>query len=147
MIDNIKSTISQKYKLSDKKWIFISIFGNNWELLLSNWVIDSDKTLDKTIETLRLWIFEKEEKNTKAIVVDIVIDSFQETDPIKLAQLNMKKHWIFLSNIEKTKSWTILPETVWVADAKHALYVLKQKYTELNWNVLIRAFTTDRIII
>ncbi len=147
MIDKIKSEISKKYKLSEKKWLFISIFGNNWKLLLSNWVISSNKSLEKAIETLWLWIFIKEEKNIKAIVVDIVVDSFQETDPVKLAQLDMQKYWIFLSNLEKTKSWVLLPNTTWIADAKHSLYILKQKYPELNWNVLIRAFTTDRFII
>ncbi len=147
MIDEIKKKVSKKYDLSDKRWVFLSAFDNKGNLISSNWVLFTDKTLSKTLETLRFWIFAEKQKNIMLVAADIVLDYQQETDTQKLLNLDTSIYWLFISNKEKTKSWVLLPNTIWIADTKHWLFVLKQKHPELNWQVMIRSFTTDRITV
>lgn len=148
MIEKIKEKIYLKYWKEEKNWIFLSAFDKSWELLFSNWVILTDEDIETSIETLYNGIIKSKEKEIKNIVIDIV-DKIQEmSDPKEILAISPKEYGFLLVEYDATSkaSWVILPNTEWIADAKHALSSIKKKYN-LYWKVIIYTFTTTRIIL
>ena len=72
MLEEIKKLIYSKYKPEDKIWVFFSAFNEKWILLVSNWVITTDKTLEDLINLLYNWVLKNYESKTKHIIIDIV---------------------------------------------------------------------------
>ena len=52
MLDQIKKTITTRYKLDDTKGVFLSVFDKAWNLLTSQGVLHTDKALEGVIEKL-----------------------------------------------------------------------------------------------
>ena len=52
MLEEIKKLIYSKYKQEDKRWLFFSLFDEKWNLLISNGVLTTDKTLEDMINLL-----------------------------------------------------------------------------------------------
>ena len=144
MLDLIKTKLLSFYDKSDKLWLFFSLFDANNKLLISNWVLITDKTLPELVEILYHALFEKLEKQTHTIAIDVVKEIQLQPDIQKLLTLSPKDYWIFVINKQTNVSWVILPNTEWIADIKSALAILKQKYG-LAGNVEISTFTTRRI--
>lgn len=144
MLEKIKEMIEKKYKLRDTKWLFVSGFDATWKLLFSEWIVEADDTLDKTIEALYKAHIEPV-KWVKVLTLDVVTTLYEETNISKIPIITPKLYWFALVDDHGT-NWVILPWTKWVADAKHALYLIKQKYN-VQWKVKIYVFTTDRLLV
>ena len=63
----------------------------------------------------------------------------------KIPVITPTLYWFALVD-DHGATWVILPWTKCVADAKHALYLIKQKYN-VQWKVKIYVFTTDRLLV
>jgi len=145
MLDKIKAKLFENYKHDDVKWMFFSLFDKNNNLIISNWVFQTDKNISDLTDVIYNGLLSKQ-SNGKTIVVDIIIESRQENDINKILSLSPKEYWFFLINNEDKKSWVILPNMKWVQDTRSALSLIKQKFW-LGWNVLIHVFKTNRIVI
>lgn len=144
MLEQLKQTLEKKYKLRDTKGLFISCFDAQWKLLCSQWAVESDKPLEETLQSLYTSYIEPL-KNVKVVTLDVVTNLFEETNIGKIPTTSPKMYGFALVDDHGT-AWMILPGTKWVADAKHALYLMKQKYT-IQGKVKIYVFTTDRLIV
>jgi hypothetical protein len=144
MLEQIKQTIEKKYKLRDTKGLFISCFDAQGKLLTSQGIVESDKPLEETIQSLYTAHIEPL-KNVKVVTIDVVTTMFEETNIGKIPATSPKMYGFAVVD-EKWTTGMILPNTKWVADAKHALYLIKQKYA-IQWKVKIYMFTTDRLIV
>lgn len=52
MLEQIKKTLTTRYKLDDTKGIFLSVFNKKGDLLTSQGVLHTDKQLDSVVEKL-----------------------------------------------------------------------------------------------
>lgn len=145
MLEKIKSEILKKYKATDIKGMFFSVFSNTWDLLMSNGVADTDKTITELCEIIYNWLIQKQ-KNIQTIAVDIVEDFQKQDDVNKILTLDPQTFGIFIINRETKKSWLILPGTSWVKDMRSALTFIKKKF-EIEWSVEIYSFKTNRVIV
>lgn len=145
MLEQIKKSITTRYKLDDTKGIFLSVFDKKWNLLTSQWVVHTDKTLDVVSEKLYKGFAEDMLKDIGLITIDIVTSLFEETNIGKVPTTSVKQYGFYVID-GNNKSGVVLPNTKGIADAKNALYVLKQKYG-ISGKVKIFLFTTDRIIV
>ena len=141
MLEKIKKAIFAKYKKTDNKWLFISIFDNKNTLIASNGVIFSDKELEPLIDTLYKWLMAKHEKNIANIIIDVVTKHQEVADIKEIQSINLKEYWLILNT--GNKSWVLLPDTAWIWDIATALKVIKAK-NWLEWNANITKFKTDR---
>ena len=51
MIEQIKAQLSQSINLQDKTGVFFSAFDAQGQLLASNWVIKTDRTLENILQS------------------------------------------------------------------------------------------------
>ncbi len=146
MKERIKEVLYKDYSADEKKWIFFSWFDENLTELFSNWVVYTEDELDSCIDSLYSWVVEDHEKSLKYTVIDVV-DNIQElTNPEDILKTDPQKYWFFLICQDSDDTWAILPNIEWVADAKHALSLVKKKYN-LSGKVEVFVFTTNRIVI
>lgn len=145
MLEQIKKTVAARYKLDDTKGVFLSIFDKKGELLSSQGVLHTDKQLGDVIEKLYKWFAEDMIKKVGLMTVDVVTSLFEETNISKIPTTSVKQYGFYMIDANN-KSGVVLPNTKGVADAKNALYVLKQKYG-ISGKVKVFLFTTDRLII
>ncbi len=145
MIEKIKSELFKKYKNDEKRGMFFSLFDAKNNLLFSNGVLKTDKSMDKLVDTLYYGLMDKISW-VKNIVVDVVLSYQQETDLNKLLSYSIKGFWFCLISLNDQKTWVILPDTKWILDVKQALGYIKQK-NWISWNLEIYSFKTDRIVI
>lgn len=144
MLELTKTKLLSFYDKTDKLWLFFSLFDANNNLLLSNWVLVTNKPLPELVEIIYHALLSKVEKQTKAIAIDIVKEINLQPDIQKLLTFSTKEYWIFVINKQTNISGVVLPDTEWIADIRWALALLKQKYG-LSGNVEISSFTTRRI--
>ena len=64
MLEEIKKLIYTKYKAEDKIWVFFSLFDDKWNLITSNGVLTTDKTLEEMINILYNWIIKKRKEKS-----------------------------------------------------------------------------------
>lgn len=145
MLEEIKKLIYTKYKAEDKIWLFFSLFNDKWKLLISNWVLTTDKTLEDMINLLYNWILKKQESKTKHIIIDIVNEIIEQKDVNTFLQMDPKTNWVLLAETTWEKTGLILPNTKWITSMKQAIAWIKQKY-QLQWDVTISTFTVDELI-
>lgn len=100
--------------------------------------------LEKTLPQLHADIV-IQHPDTKVLTIDIVTTFFEETNIDKIPTTSPKLYGFAVVD-EHGKTGVILPATAGVADAKHALYLIKQQYL-LQGKVKIYIFTTDRLLI
>ena len=143
MLEKIKKAVFEKYSQSDYRWVFLSVFDENKNLLMSNWALYTDKVLDSILDTLYHWLVEKY-KNISYVVVDIITNEEELTWWDNLNDISLEKYGIAL--IAWWKHWAILPNTQWITDIQEALKLIKQK-NWLEWNARIIKFQTDRITV
>jgi len=142
MLEKIKKVVFSKYKKTDTNGIFFSALDKDNNLILSNGVVFSDKSLEQTIETIYHWLIEKH-KNIETIIIDIVIDTKEITNPKEIQNISLQEYWLLL--ITENKSWILLPNTEGVENISTALKIIKEK-NWLEWNAKITTFQTDRFI-
>lgn len=146
MLEEIKKLIYSKYKPEDKIWLFFSLFDDKWNLLISNWVLTTDKTLEEMIKLLYNWILKKHESKTKHIIINIVNGITEQKDANAFLNMDPKINWVLLSEISWEKTWIMLPNMKWITSMKQAIAWIKSKY-QLEWDVTISTFTVDELIL
>jgi len=146
MLEKIKELIYSKYKPEDKIWLFFSVFDENSNLLISNGVLITDRTLDDMINLLYNWILKKYESKTKHIIIDIINKINEQKDINAFLNMDPKINWVLLTEIQWNKTWLILPNTKWITSMKQAIAWIKSKY-QLQWDVTISTFTVDELIL
>jgi len=146
MLEEIKKLIYSKYKTEDKNWIFFSLFDNKWNLITSNGVLTSDKSLEETITLIYNWIIKKEEKNIKYIIIDVVNEITEQKDVNTFLKMDPKTNWILLIETKWDKTWVMLPNTKWVTSMTQAVAWIKSKY-QLQWDVIISTFNVTELIL
>ena len=146
MLEKIKELIYSKYKPEDKIWLFFSLFDENWNLLISNGVLTTDKTLEDMINLLYNWILKKFESKTKHIIIDVINQITEQKDVNTFLNMDPKTNWVLLTETQWNKTWLILPNTKWITSMKQAIAWIKSKY-QLQWDVTISTFTVDELIL
>ena len=146
MLEEIKKLIYSKYKPDDKLWIFFSLFDGKWKLLISNWVLTTDKTLEDIINLLYNWMIKKEESKTEHIIIDVINEITEQKDIASFLQMDPKTNWVLLVETQWWKTWVILPNTKWVTSMKQAIAWIKSKY-QLQWDVTISTFTVNELVL
>lgn len=144
MLEEIKKLIYSKYKAEDKIWVFFSLFDGKWNLLASNWVLTTDKTLEDLINLLYNWILKKEEAKTKHVIIDVINQITQQQDVNTFLKMDPKTTWVLLAETKWTKTWVMLPNMKWITTMTQALAWIKSKY-QLQWDVTISTFTVDEL--
>ena len=144
MLEEIKKLIYSKYKPEDKIWLFFSLFDDKWKLLISNWVLTTDKTLEEMVNLLYNWILKKQESKTKHIIIDIVNNIIEQKDINTFLNMDPKTNWVLLAETTWEKTWIILPNTKWITSMKQAVAWIKSKY-QLQWDATISTFTVTEL--
>lgn len=140
MLEKIKEIVFTKYPKTDIRWIFISVFDEKNNLLMSNGVAYSDRPLEQLIETMFHWLIEKH-TNISQILIDIVTDIQEVVDLNEIPNISLQEYWLILTT--QNKSGILLPDTKWVSNISQALKAIKEK-NWLDWNAQITKFKTDR---
>ena len=146
MLEEIKKLIYSKYKAEDKIWVFFSLFDSKWNLINSNWVLTSDKSLEDTINLLYNWIIKKEEWKVKHVIVDIVNEITEQKYVNAFLQMDPKTNWVLLAETKWDKTWIMLPNIKWITSMTQAVAWIKSKY-QLQWDVAISTFTVTELIL
>ena len=146
MIEQIKTQLSQSINLQDKTGVFFSAFDAQGQLLASNWVIKTDRTLENILQSFYNGIIQKIEGQIKSIIFDIVEEIRLQNDPNVLVKLPLDQYWLFLVEWNGQNSWVLLPNTQWVTKIQEALWAIKKKYN-LNGQVSVFVFKTKKIAV
>ena len=146
MIEQIKTQLSQSINIQNKTGVFFSAFDAQWNLLASNWVIKTDRTLENILQSFYNGILKKIENQTKSIIFDIVEEIRLQNDPNVLVKLPLDQYWLFLVEWEWQNSWVLLPNTQWVTRIQDALWAIKKKYNLKN-QVSVFVFKTKKILV
>jgi len=146
MLEEIKKLIYTKYKAEDRIWVFFSLFDDKWNLIASNGVLTTDKTLEEMINILYNWIIKKEEAKAKHVIVDIVNQITEQKDVNAFLQMDPRTNWVLLAETTWNKTWVMLPNIKWITSMKQAIAWIKSKY-QLQWDVTISTFTVNELIL
>ena len=146
MLEEIKKLIYTKYKPEDKIWLFFSLFDEKWNLLISNGVLTTDRTLEEMINLLYNWILSKQEAKTKHIIIDVVNGIIEQKDVAAFLNMDPKVNWVLLSETSWEKTWLMLPNMKWITSMKQVIAWIKSKY-QLQWDVAISTFTVNELIL
>ena len=144
MTEKIKKEIEKYISLTDSKWIFLSWFDKEKNLIISSGVFSTDKNISTVIDMIYNGLLSIH-KDISTIICDIVIDSKLETSIESINSINTQTHGICASTVDFSKSWVVLPKTLWINNANEALWYIKQK-NNLSGNIVIYSFTTKRIV-
>lgn len=144
MINRITSELSQSISLQSKIGVFFSAFDAQGNLLASNGVIKTDRTLDQIIQSFYLWILKKFEPKIKRLIFDLVEEIRLQNDPNVLTKLPLDQYGLFLVEGDGQNSGVLLPNTKWVTSIQEAILAIKKKYN-LNNQVSVFVFKTKKI--
>ena len=144
MIEQIKAQLSQSINLQNKTGVFFSAFDAQGQLLASNWVIKTDRTLENILQSFYNGIIQKIETQVKSIIFDIVEEIRLQNDPNVLVKLPLDQYGLFLVEWNGQNSWVLLPNTQWITKIQEALWAIKKKYN-LNGQVSVFIFKTKKI--
>ena len=143
MLEKIKKTVFQKYNKTDTRWVFVSGFDKTNKMIISSWVLYTDKSIEELIETLFHGLIEKH-NNIAYIIIDIVTETVDVNNIGEIQSISLKDYWILIST--ENKSWVILPNTKWIENIQETIQIIKEK-NWLTWNAKIIKFKTDRLMI
>ena len=146
MIEKIKIQIAQIVSLTSKVWLFVSALDKNGNLIISNGVMKTDRSIEQLIESFYQGILKKKESEIKSLIFDIVDQLQLQNDPNILVKLSMKERGIFLVESEWQNSGVLLPNTKGVDTIQQWLSMIKQKYN-LKSQVSVFIFKTKRVAI
>lgn len=145
MLDQIKAAIFAKYKPEENRAIFLSLFDANKNILVSNGVITTDKTLDQIITILYNAIVAKHPE-TEVITADIVTETTLQNDVTTLLGISPTDNGIVILDKGDKKSGVMLPGTSDIPDMKTAIAKIKAKFS-LSGDAEIYTFKTEKITI
>jgi len=107
-LEQIKSEVFKKYKPEENRAIFLSLFDANQNLLVSNGVISTDKTLDQIITILYNAIVAKHPE-TQNIVADLVTETTPQNDVATLLSISPTDNGVLILDKGDKKSGVMLP--------------------------------------
>ena len=145
MLELLKTEIWRKYKLLSNKWVFFSFFDKEGKLVFSKGMVEVDKSLSQIIDIFHHNFFSKL-TNVKLVAVDIVTSVDELYSYEKLNTIDFTKFWIAVQQTDAEIGWIIRPNTEGIADVKQIFSILKKK-NNLNGNIKVYLFQTDRILI
>lgn len=146
MINLIYQSLYNIIKPESIVGLFFSAFDNQWVLIVSHGVIQTDKPANQLITLIYNGLIAQYEWKIRMIACDIVQEIKQEDDISILLWYNPEQYWLRISTIDGSKSWVLLPQTAGVSDMKSWLLYLKSKYN-IEGNVIMWVFTTKRVIV
>lgn len=145
MIEKIKEIINSKYNQQDTKGIFFSGYDKDKNMIISSWVMHTDKPLEKVTEMLYHGLIEKHSE-----ILHIRCDVVETIQPVismeEVEKIDMKKYGVCASTVDYSKSGVVLPWTIGIHNASEALSFIKKKHN-LFGNINIYTFTTDKYFI
>lgn len=144
MLEKIKNEIQKTFPLQSVRGLFFSAFNEQNQLIASNGVIKTDRSLEQLLTSFYQGILQKSEKQIKKLIFDIVEEIKLQNDPNILVKLSMKERWLFLVQGEGQNSGVLLPNTKGIDTIQQALSAIKQKYN-LSSQVSIFIFKTKKI--
>jgi len=144
MLDKIKKVLFESYGSDEEKWIFLSGYDDQQDLIISQWVLTSDLPVHELLDTIYEEI-QSEIQDVIYVAIDIVSDIVQLEDSEDILHKDPQEFGFALV-WEDDMSGVILPGVAWVADAKHALYHVKKKYG-IEWNAEVFVFRTERLVV
>ena len=142
MLDKILQQVSLSHTLTDISGVFLSLFDAKGELIVSQWTLQTTKSIEQLIPVLYNALVESH--TIVSVVVDVVKDIVEQTDKEKFAWLDMSLSGLCL--VGNGTSGVLLPWTVGIVSSKDALTALKKKYN-IEGKIRLYGFATDRIII
>jgi hypothetical protein len=146
MLDKIKKALYAMYSPDEVKGIFFSGFGENQQLVFSQWVVTTDKPIHELVESLYGKFSADQLKKVRYMAVDIVSDITEVHDLNEAMQVPTDEFGFAVISTDTAQSGVILPKTAGVSDAKSALFDLKQKY-DIHGKAEVFLFRTQRITI
>ena len=144
VIEKIKTQIAQMLPLSSKTGLFVSAFDSSGNLLASNGVIKTDRSVEQLVDSFYQGILKKYENQIKSLIFDFVDQLQLQNDPNTLVKLSMKERGLFLVQSEGQNSGVLLPNTKGVDTIQQGLSFIKQKYN-LQSQVSVFIFKTKRV--
>ena len=144
VIEKIKTQIAQMLPLSSKTGLFVSAFDSSGNLLASNGVIKTDRSVEQLVDSFYQGILKKYENQIKSLIFDFVDQLQLQNDPNTLVKLSMKVRGLFLVQSEGQNSGVLLPNTKGVDTIQQGLSFIKQKYN-LQSQVSVFIFKTKRV--
>lgn len=146
VIDKIKTQLSSEISLQTKAGLFFSAFDLKGQLLASNGVMKTDRTIEMLLQSFYLGILKKFEPQIKSLIFDVVEDIRLQNDPNVLIKLPLDQYGLFLVEGEGQNSGVLLPNTKGINTIQEALAAIKKKYN-LNNQVSVFIFRTKKILI
>ncbi len=143
MIEKIKQEIAKLYNHNEPKGIFMSAFDEKNNLILSNGVLTTDKSLDKVIEMIYHGLIEKHTNTTK-IICEIVTTIETKTTLEEINTINLSVQGLCIQTIDNSKSGVLLPWTIGINNIQDAFTTIKKK-NNIEGNVNIYSFSTQRL--
>lgn len=144
MIQEILQTIYTKYQSSDTNGIFLSGYDHAGKLLISQGVLESDQTIDKTTTDL-YDTYIKPLNHIDLVVIDIVKNLVEQQEYTVVLNMDPHDFGLMIKMVGTEQIGMILPNTAEIVDMAHAIYAIKQKYT-LSGDVILYSFQTDRLV-
>lgn len=146
MREKIKEALFQLYNPEEKKGIFLSGFSKEKKLLVSEWVVSSDKPLHELIDSLYATYLEKKMEDVLYVCCDVVTDIIEIVDGAEVVTKSPEERWFAVVSRETGQSGVILPAMWGVTDARSALFYLKKKYA-VEGKADVAVFRTNRIVV
>ncbi len=146
MIKQIKDEVFKVFNSEEMKGVFLSWFDANKALVVSDWILTTDKPLHDNLDLIYKQYIEDKIKGITYVVVDVVSEITQVKNPEDVFAMSPVEYGFAIVDTDDDLSGVMLPNMSWVADSKSALYSLKQKYW-IHGNVEIYVFRTERIVI
>lgn len=111
MLEKIKTELAKITSLQSKIGLFFSAFDVQGQLVLSNGVIKTDRTLEQLLTSFYQGLLQKNENKIKKLIFELVEEIKLQNDPNVLVKLSMKERGLFLVQGEGQNSGVILPNT------------------------------------
>jgi len=146
MLERCKEQLFTLYNAEEKKWLFLSWFDATRKLLVSTWIVETDRPLRETIEEIYTKNIQSILDQVQYISLDIVTDIISFPEAQQVFSLDPRTYWFVVEDLEDDNVGVILPNVAGVSDVKQVLYDLKKKYN-IHGKAAISWFTTERILI
>ena len=146
MIQGILKTIYTKYQASDANVVFLSWYDKNGKLLISEWILEPDTSIETTT-TLLYDTYIKPLTKIDLVTIDIVKNIIEQKEYTVVLGMDPIDYGVIIKMINQEKEWygVILPNTAEIVDMAHAIYAIKMKHN-LTGDVILYSFQTDRFV-
>ena len=143
MIEKIKQEIEKIYNLNEPKGIFMSAFDEKNNLILSNGVLTTDKSLWKVIEMIYHGLIEQHTNITK-IICDIVLTIEEQHTLQAINTIDLSLQGLCIQTVDNSRSGVLLPWTIGIHTIQDAFTMIKKK-NSIEGNINMYSFSTKRL--